>query len=558
MTKRCVRVLILADNKVWQDTLMQTFDARHVQFQIDIADSITDAYKLIHQSSYHIWIIDGDIEAQKGVEILNHCRKSGLSTHVGVFFVATNPTADFVAEVLRGRDGAIDFINKSVFAPDYLYNMIEQTIYRRDLNYLNVNLNLEIVYTAENPTAKDIASKLKLKKFCDEKVYVENSEFRTKFRNQLASEFEDLLCRLYFDADTVKVIPIENGFSSSQVIVTQSRDRKGINNYEIVKFGPIESIELEYRNFQANVQSKLTHRTQVIKSLTRTTHLAGLVYSFISTGDVQLKSFTQYYTEMDYPDIEKVINYIFRDLCHNWYTNLQFAFSKLGDEYKQLTNCTRDLLDMGLYRLQELVSVVGDQLKFVGLNELSLPNPIPAMLDNQVTIGVLKAVNHGDLNSENILIDDKSDAWLIDFRHTNYGHSLKDLAKLDTVIRYQLLESNKASLEERLLLENALNKPELYSEIEQLPFLLDTDNPHIIKAYKTCRTIRLQARIIYASKMIDSMHDYYIALTYFSLNFLRYFDRTKTQHTHALLSASLLVEKIGISWGFDEDGCNQI
>ena len=54
------------------------------------------------------------------------------------------------------------------------------------------------------------------------------------------------------------------------------------------------------------------------------------------------------------------------------------------------------------------------------------------------------------------------------------GHILRDFAELDTVIRYQLLKEEEATLEERLALEEALTLPERFSEVSELPGRLQT------------------------------------------------------------------------------------
>ncbi|MCP5107469.1 MAG: phosphotransferase, partial [bacterium] len=43
---------------------------------------------------------------------------------------------------------------------------------------------------------------------------------------------------------------------------------------------------------------------------------------------------------------------------------------------------------------------------------------------------------HGDLNGANIIIDGQENVWLIDFFHTQLGHVLRDLIKLENDLLY--------------------------------------------------------------------------------------------------------------------------
>ena len=59
---------------------------------------------------------------------------------------------------------------------------------------------------------------------------------------------------------------------------------------------------------------------------------------------------------------------------------------------------------------------------------------------------------HGDLNGANILVDSEEVVWVIDFATLEQGHSLKDLAKLESIIlfEYTALRDAYASIDKAI------------------------------------------------------------------------------------------------------------
>ncbi len=55
-------------------------------------------------------------------------------------------------------------------------------------------------------------------------------------------------------------------------------------------------------------------------------------------------------------------------------------------------------------------------------------------------------ITHGDFNQRNLLVDSNDHVWMLDFQETGEGHILRDLAMLDSVIRFQLLSAKEAKL----------------------------------------------------------------------------------------------------------------
>lgn len=119
---------------------------------------------------------------------------------------------------------------------------------------------------------------------------------------------------------------------------------------------------------------------------------------------------------------------------------------------------------------------------------------------------------------------------------------------LDSVIRFQLLSEGEASLEERLLMEEALlENVQHFSQVERLMDNFSTKNQALAKAYAVVAHLRCLAYRLVAQNEFNNINEYYIALFYTALNTLRFFSLSAGQREHALLCASLLADRLGLS-----------
>jgi aminoglycoside phosphotransferase (APT) family kinase protein len=157
-------------------------------------------------------------------------------------------------------------------------------------------------------------------------------------------------------------------------------------------------------------------------------------------------------------------------------------------------------------------------------------------------------ITHGDFNHRNLLVDSDGNMWLVDFQGTGPGHILRDVASLDSAVRFQLLTAEEATLEERLRMEEALlDNIQRFSQVDQLINKFSTTNRALAKAHATVIHLRTDmARKLVEANPADDISEYYIALLYNALNTLRFSSLSPVQREHALLCASLLADRLGL------------
>ncbi len=144
-------------------------------------------------------------------------------------------------------------------------------------------------------------------------------------------------------------------------------------------------------------------------------------------------------------------------------------------------------------------------------------------------------------------MDNSGNVWLIDFQSAGQGHILRDVAMLESTVRFQLLAAEEATLDDRLQMEVALCSIERFSEVEHLATGFSTENQALAKAYATAVHIRKLAHKLVEQNPSDDISEYYIALLYNAMNTIGFTSLPSGQREHAVLSASLLADRLGLS-----------
>src|SRR5439155_26023620 len=104
-------------------------------------------------------------------------------------------------------------------------------------------------------------------------------------QTQLATELDDLLCRLFYKSASVLLKPLSSGQSGSTVVLATPFFKKtGAGQPVVVKFGDYRQIAQESKNFKEFVQLYIGgNRSTSIIDLRRSLHLGGIVYSLLGS-----------------------------------------------------------------------------------------------------------------------------------------------------------------------------------------------------------------------------------------------------------------------------------
>lgn len=383
----------------------------------------------------------------------------------------------------------------------------------------------------------------------------EQVEAKTSLQELVISELHALLGQLFSSAQAILVEVLTPGFSGTKVLKIYPffADRGGSREV-VVKFGDIHVIEQEHANYLKYVRDFIGDgRLTAVFNYKQTPHLGGILYSLLGADGQEIRQFWRYYQHKEFCDVKRVLDNLFRRTCGIWYANLTLRLPlNLTEEYQWQGSDAPEKLERVV--AEHLPSVQFQHvLTFTSFKEppaRRFTNPLRILAATPALIrSTYVCTTHGDLSQYNIFVDQTDYPWLIDFKSTCPGHILRDAATLDAVVRFQLLAAQQATLEEFLSLEEVLCNINRFSQLKDLPASYPTTNPALAKVYQTVLHLRKLAYWLVEKNPVDDMSEYYIALFYLSLETLQFFALGAEQRERALLSASLLVDTLGLNRG---------
>ena len=531
-------ILVVDDKARWRNMLKDILTEEG--FRVDTAATAQEAQELLSTNLYHLCIFDirledTDQDNTDGMELLSALTEQGLGGAIKAIVLSAYGTKEQMREAFREHDVA-DFEEKQKFNDQNLLKLVNKVFTEE----IQINLALKLLWQ-DVAGPRDVVCNMKVS---DGKV-TENSELQ----ELVAAELNDLLCRLFYQADCLLVRPLTPGYSGTGVLWTEPEFTHGPGQGFIVKFGDYKKIAQEYHNFEQYVQSYLggTYTTTIIR-LRRTPRLGGIVYSFLGAENDQLESFGSFYRRETTTRIKAIVDYLFQEACEIWYANKRLRHWDLQADYQKTLNLpsTRQALEEEIKA--RLTSVQwGDTLYFRVLDETRpFRNPLQVMPEKEKFYQTYVCITHGDMNENNILIDQTDRTWLIDFQNTRQAHILRDVVKLDTVVRIELLTPENATLAERLAMEESLTKIIDFSESTQGTADFSTTNPALAKAHAVSNHLRALAQDLIGRSRTANFDEYYLAAYYQALKTASYESLSLLQREHALLSASLLADQLGL------------
>lgn len=538
------RVLCLDDQEFWRKQVMELLGSAN--FRVHTVGSIAQLNEKLEEDFYHLLLLDIQLDEtngddKEGISLLGKFRQSGQMSPFEVAVFSSHEDYDLMREAIKHK--AADYFSKGRIskAPPFKNEKFIDDVKEIFDTKMKVNLSLNTMWDGVNGP-EDVTGRLE--------VNGKLTEPGTALHACLAAELDDLLCRLFYNAETVLVRPLTPGYSGAGVLsVEPSWKRGGVGKVSVVKFGDYTQIEKEYGNFKKYIEPFIGggHHTSVATDgVRRTVRLGGIVYSFLGMSGQTFESFDKFYGRADISQIKGVLDRLFNETCGRWYASRsQLKHVDLTGDYQELLHFTEPRLRQALSQNMPGVLTGGaDGLFFSALGSRMFTNPLNVMASKRFILPTYVCTTHGDFNAKNIMVDVEGNPWLIDFQRTGQGHILRDVAELDSVVRIELLSSNDASLEERRQMEEALLSVSSYREAKEFAAGTPTGNPAVDKAFATATHLRAKAGELIASNPTSSMKEYNVALFYYALNAIKFDSLEPVQREHALLCASLLADKL--------------
>jgi anti-anti-sigma factor len=362
---------------------------------------------------------------------------------------------------------------------------------------------------------------------------------------QLSPTHSLIARKLFADCKELKLYPLGGGFSGSRVFRVASWDRQGRKQMPMVmKIGSLDEVQREIEAFEKYVKKFILNNATNLVDCIIQGEEGGLAYNFVglSGPDVQISSLDEFYRCHSTDEILPILNVLFRNILKLWYRQPVYGDLPLYREYNfarnlpLITDCAKK--ELSTEDKEKWIKFPGIQRKFI--NPLYVvKNSFPERLNEEFSS--YRAIVHGDLNLRNILLDNKSNVWIIDFSETHQGHILQDLVKLEATIKFESFDvGGWDELKDMLRFEEEILKPEKFEQIPQITFSLKS--PWMEKIYRMVQRLREFANVV--TLLEEDISQYYLALLYLTLQVLRYPQISEFTKRYAFLSASLICEKL--------------
>jgi anti-anti-sigma factor len=359
------------------------------------------------------------------------------------------------------------------------------------------------------------------------------------------AKYAKITQQLHHGNKSVSLSRISGGFSGSLVFRASVTDRSGRKQMPFVmKLGPWPIISDEIRGYTEYVERYILNSSTRLIQHRKVGESGGILYNFVGIGgpSTRLIALEDYYKSNSPEKIELVFDHLFRVVLNNWYGQPVRYDLALYQEYRRppLYEQSRE------YALSHFGITASDQEIELPYNLGKSVNPlyfiehiIPSRISEKCP--AYSAPQHGDLNLKNALLDEEGHIWLIDFSDTKISHNLRDIAKMETVIRTEMISFSSG--EDVCRMVDCDQLMIAFDNLGDIPGLCENGLPDDMKkAGKIIRKLRYYADLV---TILDKDPDQYLmALLWYTIPVLWYRSVGEHGKEFAWITASRICERL--------------
>jgi hypothetical protein len=311
----------------------------------------------------------------------------------------------------------------------------------------------------------------------------------------------------------------------------------------IVKVARAEKIQKEIDRYNRFVDGKVTERfTGRLVRHAILWDIGAAAYSY--PGDNNVISFSRFYEEQPIADIEESLKFFFN---YVWARHYLMAYDKFN---VSLFNLYTEVWGNWFEKCVKAFPITKPlDISFV-TKELNAPDPVhwlrTKIVEGPGDVSMINitriAITHGDLHGENLLIDSKKNALVIDFERCGEGHALQDFIELETDIINRLGTHSLDPFEYIKMLLFILRHKKI-QDFDGVEILTVSENKRIEKALHTISMLRSLA---VQHTGINDAREYVFGLL-FNMIFRATIARNKDPHKgphQALMFASIICHRL--------------
>ncbi len=356
--------------------------------------------------------------------------------------------------------------------------------------------------------------------------------------------WEMITRRLYSDAGRVVLRPLHGGYMATTFAV-DSYDREGRRWIPtVLKIAPAEVSRREEDAFHRYVEKTILNNSTTIQGTAGHGDWVGLRYNFVGIGgaDSRLTWLAEHVRERPAEELIPVFTRLFTGVLKPWYGQPRWENTTLYEEHDP-----RPLFPRISEDAREALNIQPDDetIPCGPLGE-TLPNPyrfLEREFSSRRREGRLwyRSICHGDLNMQNILLDERDNIYVIDYSETGPRNVVSDFARLEVILKIEMTRLDDENDLERLMrFEQGLSEPRALDRVA--PFRYDGTDPMVAKIYDLITLLRALADR--ATLFETDMTPYWLALLQWTLPVVSYSNAHVLRKRFSALSAGLIVQNI--------------
>ncbi len=243
--------------------------------------------------------------------------------------------------------------------------------------------------------------------------------------------------RLYTDSGRVVIKQIHGGYSAQTFQVT-SYDHKGRKlRPTVLKIADRAMISRESDRCKRYANPYILNNSAMVLGTEFVGNMGALRYNFVGIGgeQTQLKWLTHYFHHWPTEQLEPLFDKIFLQILQPWYGQ---PIREIIYPYREHDPRSTFFPQLCETAFEQLLISADEPFITVKETDQRLPNPYWFLKyefsrRRETAISWYTSICHGDLNMQNILLDEDMNVYLIDFSETKPRSVISDFARLEAI-----------------------------------------------------------------------------------------------------------------------------
>lgn len=400
--------------------------------------------------------------------------------------------------------------------------------------------SINMVELIENPQVWVFYSK-NLKNAASERLQIE-----TPAEMVFESHKIFLTRRLYLDSSHIVIRQLHGGYSA-QTYQVDSYDAEGRKmRPTVLKIANRTMIERESERCRQFAMPYILNNSAMVLGTEFYGETGALRYNFVGIGgeSSQLKWLTHHYQQSEMAVLEPLFDKIFLHILKSWYGQ---AVRKTIFPYKD-HDPTFTFFPHIFETVSELFSISADE-QYIQIKEAEKPvlNPYWFLKHEysrrrEEGLEYLTGICHGDLNMQNILLDESMNVYLIDFSETKPRSLISDFARLEAIFLVDNAPiDNEDDMNHYLRFIRAFYSTDQLDAVPEITYN-GRQKESVFKNVDL--TMKMRAYAFSCTNNNPDPTPYYFALLEWILPIVCYFNKPVAHKRLSMIVSSMLCEKL--------------